>query len=96
METCWEIHSKPKNFGKSNVATSSSDYERGGTLPKNSPTLGTLALQLLNPKQFKFAKLQEEIKALRNVLSHSSFANTSEYFARCTSITLTSIPSSQP
>ena len=63
---------------------------------KNSPTLGPLALQLLDPNQVKVAKLQEEIKALRNVLSHSSFANTSEYFARCMSITLTSIPSSKP
>ena len=40
-QTCWEIHGKPKNYGKSNVATSSSDYE-GGTKnhPKNFPTLG--------------------------------------------------------
>ena len=67
-----------------------------GNPPKNSLTLGPPALQLLDPNQVKFAKLQEEIQALSNVLSHSSFANTSEYFSRCMSITLTFVPSSEP
>ena len=64
--------------------------------PKNSPTLGPPVLQLLDPNLVKFAKIKEEIEALRNVLSHSTFTNTCEYFAKCMSITLTSIPNSEP
>ena len=70
------------------AATSGDSEERAKNIPKNPQPPGPL----INPfdlNQAKHVKLQEELETLRNALSHSSFANTSKFFARCMSITVT-------
>ena len=70
------------------AATSGDSKERTKNIPKNPHPLGPL-IHPFDLNQEKYVKLQEELETLRNALSHSSFANTSKFFARCMSITVT-------
>ena len=88
VETCWDIHGKPKNYGRSNVAATSGDSEEWAkNIPKNPQPPGP-QIHPFDLNQAKSVNLQEELETLRNALSHSSFAKTSKFFAICMSITV--------
>ena len=65
VETCWDIHGKPKTYGKSNVAATSGDSEeRTKNIPKNPHPPGPL-IHPIDLNQEKYVKLQEELETLR-------------------------------
>ena len=71
------------------AATSGDSEEHTKNIPKSPHPPGPL-MHPFDLNQEKYVKLQEELETLiRNALSHSSFANTSRFFARCMSITVT-------
>ena len=76
VENCWDLHGKPKTYGKSHMAKTNSSGDSEGS----ANYLSKVPVQPVDQNQIVISRLQEELAALKTAFGQSAFAHASKQF----------------